>query len=78
MKTIKIMIHDLQQQKEDLQEVVKTREKRIADHKLSISAEKALIKADQNTIDVITNLIAKIGPSSEAEAPVITTDGREL
>lgn len=72
------MIHDLEQQKEDLQAVVKAREKRIVDHKLSIAAERALIKADQNTIDVITNLLVKIGPSSESEAPVITTDGREL
>jgi len=72
------MIHDLDQQKEDLEAVVQQREKRIADHKLSIAAERALIKADQNTIQVIKNLLAKMGPSSEAESPVITIDDREL
>lgn len=72
------MIHDLQQQKEDIEKVIEARERRILDHKMAITVERSLIKSDQNTVDVINRLLEKIGPTSEAEAPCITTDGREL
>lgn len=64
------MIHDLQTQKESIEAVIQQREKRILDHKLSISAEKALIRADKNTLEVIEGLIVKIGLSSEKSTTI--------
>lgn len=68
------MIHDIQQQKEDIEKVIQAMEHRIANHKMAITMERSLIKA----VQVIKNFLVKIGPSSESKAPVITTDGIEL